>query len=94
MDLQGWGRMGVWWKEESKKRQQKNWWCLRELYPTTTPQKALSLPSAHALEPKCVQGWGSQQLWSQTERFGGTLKRRKGQHRLRLKLRLRANGSP
>lgn len=49
-----------------------------KVYPTTIPLQALGLPSAHAPEPKYVQGWGSQELWSQIERFGGTLKRRKG----------------
>lgn len=64
MNLQGWGRTGEMTERRIKEKATEELQYQRELYPTTIPQGGLSVPGAHALEPKYVQGQGNQELRS------------------------------
>lgn len=64
MNLQGWGRTREMMERGIKEKATEELQYQGELYPTTIPQEGLSLPRAHALEPKYVQGRGNQELQS------------------------------
>lgn len=94
MDLQGW--VVVWGMVEKRIKEK----ATEELAATESSTQPPALRSSQSSRYTCTRTKIQPRMGqpgtviSQTERFGGILKGRKGQQRLRLKLESRVNVSP